>query len=135
MKTSYISFVRKQLGLKGKTSHNGRGAYNCFVDESSNVTQEQLFALVEDKLAAWQAAGMIECVDRYENFINITFKSGLSSKDNSDYYRILGVNRKAQEYKYFNRVHVEKTQYSFGICFPSFLTEKYSKEESAKVDL
>lgn len=54
---SVVSFVRKALKVKGSSSHNGRGAYDCRVNDS--VTYEQMKEKMLTLCAEWKADKLI----------------------------------------------------------------------------
>ena len=49
MTQSLVSFIRKQLKVKGKSEHSGRGFWVCSVD----VSYEELLKRVKDKAHEW----------------------------------------------------------------------------------
>ena len=55
---SAVSFVRRGLGLKGYTEHNGRGGYECCVDDEA-VTWGQLKELALKKATKWKEQGLV----------------------------------------------------------------------------
>ena len=55
---SAVTFVRKGLGLKGSTEHNGRGVYECSVRDET-VTWDKLKELVLKKVEDWKAKGLV----------------------------------------------------------------------------
>lgn len=70
---SLVTFIRKQLGFKGKSQHNGRGAYECSADCEPGV----LYNKVSLKIAEWQKAGLTEKVNVRIEGVEIIFKESI----------------------------------------------------------
>ena len=56
MTQSLVSFIRKQLKVKGKSEHSGRGFWVCSVD----VSYEELLKRVKDKAHEWSGQNLIK---------------------------------------------------------------------------
>jgi hypothetical protein len=64
---SAVSWMRKQLGVKGKSVHSGRGSYECSVD----IGEDKVLERVKNKIAKWEENGMIEEVKEYEEYLSV----------------------------------------------------------------
>ena len=78
---SACSWVRKELKIKGKSLHDGRGVFECFCE---NVKREEVIERVKVKLNEWVEKNMIEKIKEDENSIVVVFKDLF--KD--EYYRM-----------------------------------------------
>ena len=79
---SCVSFFRKELNIKGRTKHNGRGFYDMEFD----CSKAELGARFEAKIAEWVASGATEIVDVTPDRIAVTIKKELYP---DQYYRAL----------------------------------------------
>jgi hypothetical protein len=73
MKTiqSVPTFVRRQLKVKGKTKHNGRG---CFIMDVDGATTEEIRAKLKELLVKWQKANLVEKVQEDNDKLSISFR-------------------------------------------------------------
>ena len=53
-----LAFIRKQLQIKGKSLHSGRGSYYCL----SNKSNVDMYNTAQEKLKHWHQQGLIESV-------------------------------------------------------------------------
>jgi hypothetical protein len=68
---SVPTFVRRQLKVKGKTKHNGRG---CYIMNVVGVTPQEIRAKLEDLLVKWQKANLVEKVTVDKDKLSISFR-------------------------------------------------------------
>lgn len=74
---SAVSFVRKELGFKGKTFHNGRGVYEMETNDP-NLTIDEIGRRVEYCVNKWKSKGWIEKVEEdSDKFLVVTFRKDL----------------------------------------------------------
>lgn len=67
---SVVSFVRRSLGVKGKTWHNGRGVFICeFSCKVSDLVEK-----MREKLEGWKKKNLIEVVNEDERYVEVVFK-------------------------------------------------------------
>lgn len=78
---SAISFVRRQLGVKGKSSHNGRGSYECDCNIHPQEVKQKLLA----KIPEWQEAGLVESIEDHDESLMVKFNREIFKED---YYRM-----------------------------------------------
>ena len=64
---SAVSWMRKELGVKGKSIHSGRGSYECNVD----IEEDKVLERVKNKIAKWEENGMIEEVKECEEYLSV----------------------------------------------------------------
>ena len=76
---SAVSWMRKELGVKGKSIHSGRGSYECNVD----IAEGEVLERVKDKLLKWEQNGIVEEVKENEEYLSVK----LSKNFVDDYYR------------------------------------------------
>lgn len=61
---SVVSFVRQSLKLKGKTQHNGRGGFECNVEDTidgQQITDQQVVVdRVNKMIPKWKEQGLIK---------------------------------------------------------------------------
>lgn len=67
-KKSLVSFLRKEFGLKGKSRHDGRGAWEMFSDEI--VTFEDMMEKINNLRTTWKG---IEIQKETNDIICIVF--------------------------------------------------------------
>jgi len=53
-----LTFLRKELGIKGKTIHSGRGFW--MFESETPMTKAEFHALVDSKVGNWMARGLLE---------------------------------------------------------------------------
>ena len=82
MSKSLVTFIRKQLKIKGTSEHTGRGAFSMFSKEELNY--DDMVKVLRTKLTEWTEKGLVldssEHVDdrglrRFEVLFNDTFNS------------------------------------------------------------
>lgn len=78
--TSVPTFIRKQLKIKGATSHNGRGIYEM----DFNCETKELQSSVYTKLGQWKEQGIVESSVFNERGAVVVFKEDATD---SKYYR------------------------------------------------
>jgi len=89
MINSLCTFIRKELKIKGRTEHNGRGAF----DMGSDMDYYQSKNLIELKLNGWRDKGLIEYCqaetvqDQYGNGERLMLAFNKDNVKNSYYYR------------------------------------------------
>jgi hypothetical protein len=66
-KKSPLSFIRKELKVKGKSSHSGRGFYDCYSDTKLDVLIER----VKEKLNDWKEKDYIELFEVTKNGVHL----------------------------------------------------------------
>ena len=76
---SACSWMRKQLGVKGKTLHNGRGVFECF----TNLNDQEVLSVAKSKLEKWKEIDLVEDVNEDENWLVVKLKDVF----NNSYYR------------------------------------------------
>lgn len=77
---SVPTFLRKQLKIKGATSHNGRGVYEM----DMNCETKELQSSVYTKLGQWKEQGIVESSVFNERDAGVVFKEDAME---SKYYR------------------------------------------------
>lgn len=73
---SAVSWMRKQLGVKGKTLHNGRGVFECFTD----LSDKEVLSIAKTKLEEWKEVDLVEEVNEDENWLVVKLKDIFSDK-------------------------------------------------------
>lgn len=117
MSSSLVSFMRKQLDIRGKSEHTGRGAF--WMHARDGVTWDEMVEKIEQLLPKWRKKGLVVEVrdgpdkqnpdDPYRR-IEILF-----SKDRFDpYYRIFYTNERMLEGKWRNGTLLG----GVAMCFP-----------------
>ena len=66
MSKSLATFVRRGLGIKGNSEHNGRGAF--WMTSHDDVAYEDVVKILEAKLPAWEKKGLV--IDKQVNIHN-----------------------------------------------------------------
>lgn len=82
---SAITFLRRQLGYKGKSEHWGRGFYVMMAHNP--VTYEELKSKIESKLDRWKEKGYVESYTQTDEDGEERIELILSSKKFGPYYR------------------------------------------------
>lgn len=90
---SAISWVRSQLGAKGKSNHSGRGSYFCDAD---NFTPKELWKKVNECLKKWMEEDLLESVEEKDDCLYVRFKNVF--KEKNDYYRGFNFLKKENTY-------------------------------------
>lgn len=91
-KPTIVSFVRRQLKLKGKSQHSGRGFYECSVD--TDMPYHELLNKFTALVKKWEKEGLVE----RKELINGKLTVVLRGEHFDQYYRTLVVS----EYNYTN---------------------------------
>lgn len=86
---SLVTFIRKQLKVKGKSQHTGRGSYECTAD----VTWDELMKRLSEKFPEWQQDGLIEKTETVGDWYSVIFNKPQFDKN----YRCLSLNKKVFE--------------------------------------
>jgi len=68
---SITTFIRRELGFKGKTEHSGRGAYFM---QFEGADQADLMVEVLKKVPTWIRDGFVDTVEHTEEALIIEFK-------------------------------------------------------------
>lgn len=78
-KQSVTSFVRKQLNVRGKTCHSGRGFYMCDTEEA---TSAEIFHTITDGglLSRWRARGIVQTSHIQKDKLTVVFNFDCSYK-------------------------------------------------------
>lgn len=87
MAKSLVTFIRKQLKVKGTSQHNGRGVYEMYADDLTQPMLDELHVKVEELLGYWDSRGLVKDVVREEGRIRIVFSA--DAFDNS--YRVFTI--------------------------------------------
>lgn len=66
-----LTFVRKQVKLKGKSVHEGRGYYDCYID---NMEPKDVLNEVRKCVKNWQDLGYVSKFEDKGNNINVELK-------------------------------------------------------------
>jgi len=82
---SAVSFFRKELGIKGKTRHNGRGFYDMDYD----CTRDELESRIKDKIEDWCADGIVETVEYSSTRVAVRLKKEAIAGDSNYPYSTL----------------------------------------------
>ena len=75
-KISAVTFVRKELNVRGKSEHNGRGGYMCWCKDVKD-----LFERVKKKVKEWEEKGLLKEVVLKGDRLQVIFKLGLFKDD------------------------------------------------------
>ena len=103
---SAISWVRSQLGAKGKSNHSGRGSYFC---DANNFTPKELWKKVNECLESWKKEDLLESVEENDGCLYVKFKNVF--KEKNDYYR--GFNFLKKENTYYCIFTLDKKEVGF----------------------
>jgi hypothetical protein len=68
---SAVTWMRNQLKAKGFTSHNGRGVFEC---EVNNLTAKELYNKALQKIDMWKEKEIIESVENKDNCLIVKLK-------------------------------------------------------------
>ena len=86
-KTPYISQIRKALKVKGKSVHNGRGAYEC----SFNCSMDELFTRAEELIAKLVRENKVDYYKKTKE--SIVFHIKLEEEDGCGEFKSFEFNR------------------------------------------
>lgn len=112
MSKSLVSFIRKELGWKGKTEHTGRGAW--WMHATDDVTYDEKLSKVKSLLPKWREKGLVMDMEENEDGFAILF----SGSHFDGYYRLFYVNKVAV-ISSFNMLG------AIGFTFPEQTTVKF----------
>jgi hypothetical protein len=85
---SVVSFVRKELKVKGKSEHNGRGCFEMEYDVSFDELKRRMLGRIE----VWKEKGLVEDDVVDGDNVCVKFRKSVCMREN-ECYRVVRIDR------------------------------------------